>query len=232
MRKGCSVISSWLFLLVMFLTVVRGVGAAYFTLSPASGNYTAGDTFSVTLGINSGEEKVYAADVWISFDSSVLNVETVAAVSGSAFPFVLGDQNIDNSAGVVKIALNPAISSSLDAQPANGDLLSLGLSAKAGGTGTLSFICTDGSINDANIIEPETVSDIIVCSSNQAGSFVVGSGGSSDPDPTFVPNPTSVPDELDTKGEELPQTGVLMPVLLLMFLGLFGVGGAVFLYRL
>jgi len=240
MKKNyLAICRSLLFSLVMFLVAAKEVKAAYFTLSPASGNYDAGSTFDVVVGISSGEEKVYAADVWINFDSNILSVNGVAAVLSPAFPFVLGDQNIDNDAGIVKIALNPAISSSLDAQPANGSLLTLTLTAVTAGSGNLNFICTDGSINDANIIEPETVSDIIVCSSNQAASFVVGTGSSSEV------NPTSVPEELDTTGnaesastadvgggDELPQLGVLMLVCLLQLFGVLGLGGAVLFYRL
>jgi len=248
MKKNyLAICRSLLFSLVMFLVAAKEVKAAYFTLSPASGNYDAGSTFDVVVGISSGEEKVYAADVWINFDSNILSVNGVAAVSSPAFPFVLGDQNIDNDAGIVKIALNPAISSSLDAQPANGSLLTLTLTAVTAGSGNLNFICTDGSINDANIIEPETVSDIIVCSSNQAGVFVIGDSSTSTSTTTSTSEvePTSVSEELDTTGEsgesvstdvggsdELPQTGVLMPVLLLTLFGVFGLGGAVLFYRL
>jgi len=238
MKKIAHILTSLVFVIVLVSLMAKTAEAAYFDLTPSSGSYDENASFDVVVGIDSGEDKVYAADVWINFDASLFKVNSVSAVASPAFSFVMGDQNIDNSAGTVKIALNPAVSSSLDAKTAKGSLLTLNLTALKEGNGALSFICTDGSINDANIIEPESVSDIIVCSSNRGASYTVSTGGSTDSVPTAT---TVVTKELDTTGDtsdavgggdELPKTGLLTPVFMLLSLAFLGLSSAVLVYRL
>jgi LPXTG-motif cell wall-anchored protein len=219
LMKACLTFS--LVLMLLFSLGVKAAQASYLTLSPTTQTVAQGDTLPVQVGINSGTDKVYTADIWLTFDASKLQLTDVSAAASPAFPFSLGDKNIDNTNGTVKLALNPAVSSSLDAQTASGPLLNLTFTAKATGTAAVAFSCTQGSLNDTNVVDPNT-NDTVVCASNQAGSYTVTTGSTStDTTTTSITTPTPVP-------SALPSTGVDGPTIALIIFGLAALGGAAY----
>lgn len=202
------------------------VEAANYTLTPSSASASVGGNLEVTVGIESGTDKVYTGDIWMTFDAAKLELTSVDAISNSTFAFTLGDKNIDNVAGTLKVALIPSVSSSLDSKVATGPIVKLTFRAKATGVATAVFTCTSGNLNDANIIDPNSA-DIIVCGSNQSGSYNInaGTGGDSAASTTTVTTST-------TTTSELPRTGVDGPTIAMIIMGIMSLFGAVYFVRI
>lgn len=219
-------LSTLLILGLFFVGVAEAKAASKFTLTPASGTYSVGDQIKVTVGVDSGTDKVFTADIWMVFDASKLEFVDAVAVplNPPTFLFTKGTNNFDNTAGTFNVGLAPISSNSNEAAVAKGDLITLTFKAKAVGTGTLSFSCTAGSTTDTNIIN-ESITDVVSCASNQSGSYTIqaGTGGDSGTvAPTSaVATPTKVP-------SALPQTGILTPTLSLIVIGLVGIIASAF----
>lgn len=201
--------------------------AANYTLSPSSSSVSVGSNLVVDVGIESGTDKVYAADIWMTFDATKLELQSIDAISNPSFSFSLGDKNIDNTAGTVKVALIPAVSSSLDSKVVTGKVAKFTFRAKAAGVATAVFTCTAGNLNDANIIDPNSA-DVIVCGSNQSGSYTITAGTGGDPVPTTVTTTTTTS---TTTATELPKTGVDGPTVALIIMGIMSLFGAVYFVR-
>lgn len=210
MRKFCLSLFLLVFLGGMFLP--GSAEAANFTLKPASGSYTVGQEFDVVVGITSGTSKVFAADIWATFDASKLEMtNVVAAFDSSVLPLsvVKTDASINNSTGVMKISVQNSQSVSFESVPMSDQpILRITFKAKATGTASFLFTCSQGSVNDSNIIDADTYEDVIACASNQSGSYTITSstGGDEGVDSTTTTTTTSTTVTGDT---ELPQTGVI-----------------------
>lgn len=204
---------------------VSVVQAANYTLTPASSSVSVGSNLVVDVGIESGTDKVYAADIWMTFDASKLELQSIDPISNSTFSFTLGDKNIDNAAGTVKVALIPAVSSSLDSKAVTGGVAKFTFRAKATGVATALFTCAASNLNDSNIIDPNSA-DVVVCGSNQSGSYTItaGTGGAqSTPVPTLATTRTV---------SELPRTGTDGPTVALIVMGMMSLFGAVYFVRI
>jgi len=204
---------------------VGAVEAANYTLNPSSASASVGGNLEVTVGIESGTDKVYTGDIWMTFDASKLELTAVDAIANSTFAFTLGDKNIDNVAGTLKVALIPAVSSSLDSKVATGPIVKLTFRAKATGVATAVFTCTSGNLNDANIIDPNSA-DIIVCGSNQSGSYTINAGTGGEAAPTAAVTTST------TTTSELPRTGVDGPTIAMIIMGIMSLFGAVYFVRI
>jgi len=210
---------------LFFSGAVEAKAVSKFTLNPASGTYKVGDNIDVMVGVDSGTDKVYTADLWMVFDASKLEFVDAVVAASPAFLFTKGVNNSDNTAGTLQVQLAPVSSNSNEATTAKGDLVKLTFKAKAVGTGTLSFSCTNGSTIDANIIN-EDITDVVSCAANQSGSYTIqastgGDSGTVAPTSAVVA-PTKVP-------SELPQTGILTPTISLIVIGLVGIIASAFL---
>lgn len=197
------------------------------TLSPASGTYTNGSEFSVTIGANSETEKSAAVDAWVNFDANKLEVVSITKASNPAFSFALG-QNIYNSTGKFDISCTSTDMSSYETQSINGDLAVVTFRAKAEGVASVTFSCTAGSSTDTNIFNTSAV-DVIDCASNQSGSYTIAAANSesSSSSPTSTPTPTTTTTTTTTTNNStLPQTGVIENTVGLIVFGLMSLIGA------
>ena len=203
---------------VMFLALpVGAVRAANFTLTPASGSYQVGQDFQVDLGIASGTVSIVGGDVLGTFDASKLELKSGVLLDTINFS---GDivADIDNTAGTFVFMLAP-----IDAYKSaviNGSVIKLTFAGKTAGTGVVNFTCSGTSYEDSNILNSENA-DVIVCASNQSGSYTFTGVGGDDTDP--VPTDAVVAATGET---ELPKTGSASTILGLMIFGLIGIGGA------
>ena len=233
MKKYCQTIFSLLLVLGIWVSSAKAVEAAYFTLNPASGTNSVGEQFDVLVGIQSGTDKVYAADIWATFDASKLEVVSIVKgfdsnnlPSGSPLEFIsVASKNFDNNAGTITASIQNLQTSSyqtmaMDNQP----ILKVTFKAKAVGVANLSFTCSAGSTNDCNVLNAESYDDVIVCSSNQSGSYTIESGtGGETTAPTSAPATT-------TTTTELPQTGMVEYTIGFMVLAVILLGLSVFMF--
>lgn len=77
-------------------------------IDPASYSANIGDSFNVDVTINPGTNQVSAVELHITFDHTVLNLDSVTA--SSAFSTVLQAAAIDNSAGTASVILGVPLS--------------------------------------------------------------------------------------------------------------------------
>jgi LPXTG-motif cell wall-anchored protein len=199
---------------------VKAVNAiSKITLSPASGSYNVGDTFKVTVGVDSGAEIVGGVDGVGTYDSSKLDLTIEKA---SDLVFNGNCSGITASAG--KFGFSCYSNDSLTDTTVKGNLVVMTFKAKATGTAVVNFNCTDGSTTDSNIVKSATSTDVITCSSNDKGSYVIGSSSGE-----TTSTPTNTPAPQTTSTAELPKTGGAGSTVGLVIFGAISVIGAFFL---
>lgn len=206
-------------LVVLSLFIVQPALAAgpLLKLSPSTGTYTNGSTFTVTMGVDSGTEKSQGVDAWMTFNSGLLEVQSIETASSPAFSFALG-KNIYNDTGKFDISCSSTDMSTYGATVLNGDLVVITFRAKSTGTANVNFSCTAGSTTDSNIFNMSAM-DVINCASNVNGTYTIDSS-SGTTDPTATPTSTTTTTSDD---EELPQTGGVGTTVGLLIFGLVGV---------
>lgn len=231
-----------IFLMAFVLVSVKAdavLAAPRLTLSPVSGTYTNGSTFTVSIGVNSDTEKSSAVDVWSTFDKSRLEVVSIVKSTNPPFPFELNPK-FDNTAGTFQFSCVPTNMSAFDDTVINGELAVVTFKAKALGTAALNFTCTAGSTVDSNIFDSD-INDVISCGSNDVGSYIITEGSSTTPTSTPTPTPTTTSSSTNatstptptsttsTTSTTLPQTGAIGSTVGLMIFGVIGLASALFL---
>lgn len=229
MRKK-SLLKVIVFIIVVFLFTanVKAVNAvAKLTLSPTSGSYNNGDTFKVTVGVDSGTEVAGAVDGIGTYDSTRLELTDISKASDLVF--TAGECSINKSDG--KFSFTCYGQSSVEDKIIKGNLVVMTFKAKATGTANVNFTCTSGSSADSNIIKSLTSADIITCSSNDSGSYTINTSGTTT---TTTPTPTttsssSTTTSTTTTATELPKTGGIASTVGLIVFGAVSVLSALFL---
>lgn len=223
-------------LLTLFLLVSAGSVKAYaapnFTLTPTTGTYTNGSSFSVVLGADSGTEKVVAMDVVGTFDATRLEITSIEKASSPAFNFEYTSSTaiIHNDTGKFEVTLAPTGSSVYDGVVVNGSLLVINFTTKATGTASLNLTCQSGSVVESNIIN-QASSDVVDCASNQSGSYAIVAASSGEAEATSTPTPTLTSETAANTptSAELPRTGGVESTVGLMIFGVAVAGCALFL---
>ncbi len=242
MKKTALNIIAFVLTTVLATACAGAVAAApRLTLTPISGNYTNGSTFTVSIGVNSETEKSSAVDVWSTFDSSKIEVVSIVKSATPAFPFEMTPV-FDNAAGTFQFSCVMTNMNAFSDVPINGELAVVTFRAKAVGTAALSFICSPGSTVDSNIFNSD-INDVISCSDNSLGSYVIAAGSTTEPTPT-TPNPTPTiteststatstltptPTPIITTTTTLPQAGSIGATIGLIIFGVVGLASALFL---
>ena len=130
-------------LTALLVTINAGAVAAAprLTLTPVSGSYTNGSTFTVSVGVNSDGEKSSAVDVWATFDKAKLEVVSIVKSTTPPFAFEMTPR-IDNTAGTFEFSCVSTNMSAFDDAVINGELAVVTFKTKAVGTAALNFTCT------------------------------------------------------------------------------------------
>jgi len=216
---------------IAFLTLSTNVVAAAdpkLTVSPTSGTYNVGDTFKITIGIDSAGQVAGAADAVGTFDSDKLELTSVDTSTDMVFNTqtnaggtCMPGSNTEWASG--KFSTTCYSNMTAGDTAVKGNLVVLTFKAKATGTANVNFTC-NGQTGDSNIIQSATVKDIIVCSANDSGSYIIVSSGAvaSTPTPTATITTT-------TTATELPKTGGIASTLGLIVFGAVSLASALFL---
>ncbi len=122
-----------LFFSVFFFLYPHFSRAANLSLTPASGVVAVGDKLSVKVSLDPGADSVNASDGTITFDSSLLSVDSISR-EGSVFSLWTSDPTFSNSAGTISYSggTPTAFSSS-------GKILTIVFKGKAVGSAAVSF---------------------------------------------------------------------------------------------
>lgn len=201
-------------------SAVEAAARMYF--DPASANKNLNEKFSVTIKADSGGVVTGSLDGVGTYDSSRLKLVSI-------------DQSSEMTADKRECIINPIKGdgtfsfscntySVVDDKAINGNVVVLNFEAKATGTAKVSFNCMEGSTSDTNIFD-QNINDLIVCSSNGSGSYVIGESSSSSGTSTATNTPTTT----QTTTTELPKTGSVGATIGLVSFGLVSLLSAVFL---
>ena len=126
-------------LAIGFFCSVGLAQAASLSLSPGSGNYAPGATFTVRLSVNSGGQSINAAEGTLKFDPAQLSVVS-ATRSGSIFNLWVTEPTFSNTAGT--ISFSGGLPSGYTGS--GGNIMSVTFRAK--GSGTTKVSITGGSV--------------------------------------------------------------------------------------
>ncbi len=228
--------TAWLSTIFVFLALMSQVEAktvyagAKLYLDPASATKTLNETFNVTARVDSGGEVVGGVDGVGTYDSSRLELISITKASDMVFSDLDsgGSCQIGTSSGG-KFSFTCYANSAVDNTAAAGSLVVFNFKAKATGTANVAFSCTSGSTVDSNIVKTSTSGDVISCSENGSGSYVINEGSN-----TSAPTSTSTTTSTATStpipsSTELPQTGNVEMTIGLISFGLVSLLSAVFL---
>ena len=222
MKKTALLINLLLFLGVFSVGARAVMAAPHLTLSPSNGNYSVDNTFSVTVKVDSAGEVVGGVDGIGTYDSSKLELTSATKASDMVFENTDGGGNCSiNTSTSGKFSFTCYSNDSLTDKAANGDLVVLNFKAVSVGTAAVSFTCTNGSTTDSNIVKTSTSGDVINCTENVNGSYVIGEsdGGSEEEDTTTLPKTPKT----------LTQAGSVGATVGLIAFGIVSVLSAVFL---
>lgn len=190
------------FSFLFVLPFVWRIEAAYLNFDKSTVSVAVGGTFQIAVNIDPASENMNSADIYVSYDSTVLKATDVAA--GSLFPYVSNDIATSGKVYIAGMVTDPASSIST-----SGTVATITFQGLKDGNSTLSFSCDTSKIikNDVD------ASNILVCSSNGTSAVTVGNGSSN-------PNPTAVPPN------QLPESGIFdnvvkysIPGIMLLMLG-------------
>lgn len=231
MTKTAYLLNTLAILLLLMVANVKAVSAApYLYFEPAAGNYSLGEGFSVTAKINSGTETVGGADGVGVYDSTRLELVSVTQAPNMVFSDNDGGGSCRiDTASVGKFGFTCTSDFTFGDKPVNGDLVVFNFKAKAVGTAPVTFNCTTGSTTDSNIVKTSTAMDVISCSENINGSYVIGEGGGSSSS-TSTPS-TATTTTTTTTTAELPKTGVVETTVGLVIFGVISFISALFFGR-
>jgi len=157
------------FLLVVFLflfpVVIGQTIAASLEFDPTTMTTSANQTFNVSIVVDAGSELITSTDVYVTFDASILEAQSVT--EGSFFPTVTN--NITSG----KVYIAGLVDDPATSKTASGTLATVTFKALKDGTATLSFDCDNSKIvkNDVN------ATNILTCSENGTSTVTVGVGG-------------------------------------------------------
>lgn len=233
MRKAVINFLSFILVALLFVGVGTNVvlAAPHLTLTPVDGNYSNGSEFKVTVGVNSDGQKSSAVDVWGTFDKSKLEIVNIDKAANPAFDFDMVPVH-DDVAGTFQFSCPSNNPSSFEDTAINGELAVITFKAKATGTAALNFTCNSGSTTDSNIFSE--YNDVIGCSYNSVGAYIINSSSSSSSTTTATSTPTPTTTNKSTSTTTtttttLPQTGSVGTTLGLIVFGAISLASAIFL---
>lgn len=99
-KQTVPLIKNLLLIVGLFLVSVSSALAADLSLSPSTGSYSAGQTFTVTLRAVPNGDSINAVESTLTFDPAVLSVVSVGK-TGSAFSLWTTEPTFSNTAGTV-----------------------------------------------------------------------------------------------------------------------------------
>jgi len=154
-------IATKLFIIItLFLLPAAAAEAASLYLSPASGAYTVGDGFNVTVGVNTDGVAINSAQATISFPNDILQVTSVA--QGGIFTLWPVAPSFSNATGTVSFAgglPNPGYTG------AAGSIITISFQTQVAGTATV-------TIGSASVLANDGFGTNVLTSSG-SGSYTV-----------------------------------------------------------
>lgn len=183
--------------LCFVISMAHAVEAATLLFDPVTITTNPQTTFTVNVNVNAGSDQITSTDAYILYDQNLLEIQSIA--NGTFFPTVSKNTTTGGKAYIAGMVDDPATS-----KTGSGTIATITFKAKANGTVTLRYDCTQGSTTDSNVTKNDlNATDIIVCANNGTSTVTVGTGTSG---PTATPGAGGVTNPAPTA---LPQTGMM-----------------------
>ncbi len=224
MRNYLKKLAIIVFLFLWMGSSVGAVNAAFLKFDQASFDVEVDETFDVQIIVDPGSEQITSIDSYISYDSAVVNAQTVT--SGTYFPTVLNDLTTGN-AYVAGLVDSPS-----DFKTGVGTVATITFKALAEGETDLIYDCDGEATVTSKIIKNDINStNIIECSQNGTAVITVSVGGE---EATGGADDTPTPTPTQTTVTELPASGSTENMMAMALVGavLVGVGGLTKLFKL
>lgn len=174
--------------LLLFFLYSHSALAADLSLSPSTGSYTVGQTFTVTVKAVPSGDNINAVESTIKFDPKVLSVVSLGK-TGSAFSLWTTEPTFSNSAGTVSFGGgSPAPFTA----PSN--ILTVTFRTVAAGTGAVSF-------SGASVLAADGRGTDVFKNGGTASYTVTASAAPTTPTPTPT-TPTEEPKEEEKKDDQ------------------------------
>jgi hypothetical protein len=172
------------FLGIFFVYLTNSAQAADLGLSPSSGSYSTGQTFTINVRAIPSGDSINAVESTLKFDQTILNVVSIS--KGPAFSLWTTEPTFSNAAGTVTFGGG---SPTPFTTPSN--IVTVTFRTIADGAAALSFqnssvLAADGQ--GTNVFE-----------SGQTGSYTVAQGAAPTPEPTPTPAQTTTPSNTDSE---------------------------------
>lgn len=165
-------------LFVLYILSASSVFAASLLLTPASGSYDTGQTFTVTVQADPSGKPVNSSESTITFNPDILSVVTVSK-TGSAFSLWTTEPTFSNTEGTIKYGGGHTAPIS-----SRSSIMSITFRAKSEGTGAVSF-------KDASLLAADGRGTDVLDSS-PGGSYTITAGAEPTPEPE--PDTTVTPE--------------------------------------
>ncbi|MFH0863578.1 MAG: cohesin domain-containing protein [Candidatus Gottesmanbacteria bacterium] len=165
-------------ILIFFITGFISVNKAYaarYGLSPTTKSLNVGDTFSVTISLDTDNKNVSNIQATLNFSKDL--IENTGINFADLFPknFKL----IDNNLGSTKIGSGKDLQATF--YKGSGDWVTLDFKAKAAGQATIAFVCLD-----SGILELGVEGNLLDCNALPSGTYSISELG-------VVASPASTP---------------------------------------
>lgn len=158
MRKPKFFLPGFLFVFLLVLAPhVWAINQAFFSLSPPDVLPRVGQTFNIDVTLNTDEANIKSADAVLGFDPAKLSVVTLTP--GAVFDSY-PTKNFDALGNIKLSGLMTSTTASFSGIGKFGTITFKGMSS---GTTTISFSCIPGAINESNITQILTNTDIVDC---------------------------------------------------------------------
>lgn len=224
----------WLLSLFFGISTKAVLAGAHLYFDPDDGNYTVGQEIKTIVKMDSGGKIIGGADGMGTYDTTRLELISIEespslvfnSGGGSGGCSVTDKEDLENPDG---FGFSCYSNFNTEVDNDSGELVVFTFKAKAVGTATVKFDCTQDSTTDSNIITSEPVAEILVCSEIKNGSYVI-TQGSGEATPTTTPDDDDAEETTtESTSDELPKTGGIGATLGLILFGAISVASAVFL---
>lgn len=184
------------------------VHAASLGFDSASSQTAVGSTTTVAVTINAGTEEISGTDIYVSFDSTKLELQSVTA--GSYFP------TVTNTPGTGSVYISGVIANPGEFKTGSGTVAQLVFKGLAAGTTTLSFDCNLTQADTSKIIKNDiNATNVIDCSALGSHTVTIGegTGATGTTGTTGTSTSTTTTTSTTYSPTSLPQSGVYDSVL-------------------
>ncbi len=161
---------------LFFAAMPAYAAQASLSLSPATGTFNKGCSFTVTIKLDTGGAQTDGTDVILLYDAGKLSTTTASIASGTIYPDYPGN-NADQQNGKVTISGLASVTSAFVGQ---GTLATIAFTVNADAAEGPAKVRFDfdpsnkAKTTDSNVVERGTVTDIL--SSVVDGNYTIGSG--------------------------------------------------------